>query len=143
MLSDRSISGDLLQYEEPDWEPLRALVGMTLADWFMWMHEIQLVDGTRLHAYKHIATRRYFHLALDGRAFVYTPRGRYREIEPRMAIDLVFADWDVLAPEPRDPQVVRAALRSARRAATVRSQRRQACRGPAREPPDEGWRPAA
>ena len=143
MLNDRSIPGDVCQAEEPDWEPLRALVGMTLADWFMWMFEIELADGTRVHAYKHIATRRYFHLALDGRAFVYTARGRYREIEPRTAIDGVFTDWDVLALELRDPQVVRAALRRARRAASVRSQRRQARPGAAREPPVEGWRPAA
>lgn len=142
MLSNRSIPGDVCQHEQPDWEPLRALVGMTLADWFMWMFEVELADGTRLHVYKHIATRGYFHLAHDGRAFVYRPRGRYCEIEPRLAIDLVFEDWDVLAPEPRDPQAVRAALRSARRAATVRSERRQACPGAAREPPDE-WRPAA
>jgi hypothetical protein len=33
----------------------------------MWMFEVRLSDGTPLHAYKHIDTRRYLHLASDGR----------------------------------------------------------------------------
>lgn len=83
MLSDNLIPGTLSQYDVPDWQPLRDLVGMDLADWFMWMHEIELEDETIVHAYKHIATRRYFHLAADDRAFAYTPGGLYREILPR------------------------------------------------------------
>lgn len=39
MLSDNIISGEVSQAEEPDWEPLRLLVGMKLADWFMWMFD--------------------------------------------------------------------------------------------------------
>ena len=88
MRSDHVIAGKVSQYEEPDWGPLRDLVGMELADWFMWMHEIELDDGSAVHAYKHIATRCYFHLSLDGRALVYMPGGFYHEIEPRRAIDL-------------------------------------------------------
>jgi hypothetical protein len=124
MLSNDIIAGTLKQYDEPDWEPLRALVGMDLADWFMWMHEVELADGTSVHAYKHIATRRYFHLAHDGRAFAYLPRGGYTELHPRRAIDLVFEDWDQLGSAPDDPEAVRAALRRARRAATQRASRR-------------------
>jgi len=124
MLSNDIIAGTLKQFDEPDWAPLRELVGMDLADWFMWMHEIELADATSVHAYKHVATRRYFHLAHDGRAFTYVPRGGYLEIHPRHAIDLAFEDWDELAPAPEDPEAVRAALRRARREAAARASRR-------------------
>lgn len=120
MLSDRVISGEVSQYKEPDWEPLRELIGMELADWFMWMFEIQLADGATVHAYKHITTRCYFHLARDGRAFVYLPGREYLEIDPRRAIDLVFDDWESVTHGSHDPVAVRAALGRARRAATRR-----------------------
>jgi hypothetical protein len=58
-----------------------------------------------VHAYKHIATRRYFHLAEDGRVFAYTRGGRYTEIHPRHAVDAVFDGWEQLRPEPEDPAV--------------------------------------
>jgi len=126
MLSDQLQPGHMTQYEEPDWEPLRELVGMNLADWFMWMHEIVLEDGTTVHAYKHIATRRYFHLGVDGRAFIYLSGGFYDEIEPRRAIDLVFEQWDRCLTEHDDPDATRCELRRVRRAATVRASRRAA-----------------
>ncbi len=121
MRSDHVIAGEVTQYEEPDWGPLRDLVGMELADWFMWMHEIELDDGTAVHAYKHIATRCYFHLSLDGRALVYMPGGFYYEIEPRRAIDLVFEEWDRYLTERDDPVVIRRDLQRARRAAAARA----------------------
>lgn len=126
MHTDHIITGDVTQYEEPDWEPLRELIGMELADWFMWMHEIELDDGATVHAYKHITTRRYFHLAVDGRAFTYTSGGFYREIEPRLVIDLVFEEWDKYPLYGSDPDVIRRELRRVRRAATVRASRRAA-----------------
>jgi hypothetical protein len=46
--------------------------------------------------YKHIDTRRYLHLAADGRAFLYFPDSRYREISPHQAIDLAFHGWNGL-----------------------------------------------
>ena len=61
-----------MQYSEPSWAPLRALVGAELAHWFMWMCEVELADGVQVQAYKHISTRRYLHLANDCRAFLYT-----------------------------------------------------------------------
>ena len=74
------ISGTPSQHDRPAWEPLVDLLGPDLAGWFMWMCEIKLGDGCGLHAYKHVATRRYLHLASDGRAFLYStdaplPRG--------------------------------------------------------------------
>ncbi|HEV2775008.1 MAG TPA: hypothetical protein VGV90_05400 [Solirubrobacteraceae bacterium] len=121
MLSEQDIAGELCQYVEPNWQPLYDIAGVHLADWFMWMHEVELEDGHRAHAYKHIATRRYFHLGVDGRAFVYVPGARlsspgtYREIDRLDAIDLVFLTWEELAPRPDEAD--RAALRRARHAA--------------------------
>jgi len=57
--------------ERPNWDPLIDLVGLELVRWFMWMGQIELVDDTVMHAYKHVATRRYFHVAEDGRLFTY------------------------------------------------------------------------
>ena len=66
----------------------------------MWMFAIELSDGTRVHAYKHRTTRRYFHLGEDGRAFAYIPRYSYLEVGPAEAIDEAFHEWDELYPEP-------------------------------------------
>ena len=73
-----------------------------------------------MHAYKHISTRRYFHMATDGRALVYLPGGRYREVDRRRAIDLVFEGWDEIGPPPDDMVAVRTQLRRARRRAAAR-----------------------
>lgn len=86
--SGRDIGGEVLQYEVPDWQPLHALVGIELAVWFTWMFEIALDDGRRVHTYKHIPSRTYLHLAVDGKAFVYLRRGSYREIDRRQALAL-------------------------------------------------------
>ena len=61
------------------------------------MFEVELSDGTRLHAYKHRWTRRYIHLTGDGRAFAYEWHERsegdepawYREVDPREHLNLV------------------------------------------------------
>lgn len=95
------IPGAIYQWELPEWQPLMELVG-DLASWFMWMGELRLDDGTRLHAYKHSETRRYAHIASDGRTFLYVPpargagdadEGSYREISREAAIDEAFFDW--------------------------------------------------
>ena len=59
------------------------------------------------------------------RAFAYTPRGLYREILPREAIDEAFESWEELLHD-EDPEPVRRELRRVRRAATVRASRRAA-----------------
>jgi len=89
-------------HDRPEWQPLIDLVGVELVGWFMWMFELELEDGSRVHAYKHIATRRYFHLAHDGRAFAYVNDDRYRVVAPGAAIDAVFAGWGDIAPEPHE-----------------------------------------
>lgn len=100
--------------ERPVWQPLLDLVGTPLVEWFMWMYEVELADQSRVHACKHVATRRYFHLSEDGRAFAYRSYARYAEISPCEAIDEAFSRWEDLLPQPRDPEAVRTALRRAR-----------------------------
>jgi hypothetical protein len=70
MHSMRRRKGRLVNYDRPVWEPLAELAGEHVGD-FMWMHEEELEDGTRIHAYKHCETRRYLHLDHGGRAFVF------------------------------------------------------------------------
>jgi hypothetical protein len=113
MTSANSIAGSLLQHDEPNWGPLEELVGRQLAPWFMWMHSVRLADDAVVHAYKHVSTRRYFHLAEDGRSFVYSRHGDYREVTPRRAIIVAFEGWESLLHEPDDRRAIRAALRRA------------------------------
>ncbi len=80
--------GDSIQGDTPNWQPLLELAPEHIDD-FMWMFEVELVGGTRLHAYKHWETRRYLHLSLDGRAFVYCEPSSYREVDPGWLLDLV------------------------------------------------------
>jgi hypothetical protein len=103
-------SGELVQYERPVWEPLIELLGLEVVDGFMWMNELELDDGLEVHAFKSIATRRYLHLGVDGRAFRHHSSGRYEEITLREALEEVFTDWEVTLPLPNDPDAVRALL---------------------------------
>lgn len=117
-MAERTLPGTMLESECPVWKPLLDLVGEPLVEWFMWMYEIELADRSRVHAYKHVSTRRYLHLAEDGRAFAYRSEARYVEIAPREAIDEAFTGWESLLPQPSDPEVVRTALRRVRGACT-------------------------
>src|SRR4051812_36637758 len=92
--------GRLAQFERPNWDPLLDLVGDELVRWFMWMNQVELADGTAVHAYKHVGTRRYLHLAEDGRAFGYERPDRYRELRAGAALEAAFGGWDELWPEP-------------------------------------------
>lgn len=97
----RPRKGQVLQFERPVWEPLIELVAERV-DEFMWMHEVELEDGTRLHAYKHRETRRYLHLDHGGRAFVFIWHGsrdvdepsEYEEVEPHWLLEIVLANPD-------------------------------------------------
>lgn len=82
------LRGRTAQWDDPVWEPLLHLLRVYVDD-FMWMHEVELDDGTRVHAYKHRETRRYLHLSDDGRAFVYGEPDFYREVDVRRLVDLV------------------------------------------------------
>ena len=71
----------MLKVDAPEWEPLLNLAPDLVVD-FMWMYTVELVDGTRIQAYKHYWTRNYLHLSEDGRAFVFVPKTRYEEVNP-------------------------------------------------------------
>jgi hypothetical protein len=89
------VRGEMRQCVSPDWSALEELLGAdVLCAQFMWMHDVLLDDGTVLNAYKHRLTRCYFHLADDGRAFVYITDGLYREVDRHAAIKAVFAGWE-------------------------------------------------
>lgn len=109
-------AGEITQLDRPNWKPLEELLGFDLADWFMWTHELELADGTAVHAYKHQATRHYFHLGEDGRTFAYTRSGEYEVIGREEAIDEAFDGWKSLLPQPDDPAIVEADLRRVREA---------------------------
>jgi hypothetical protein len=82
-------------FERPDWGPLADLAPEHLED-FMWVCEIEMEDGLRLHAYKHRETRRYMHLDHFGRAYVYVSSvklaadddGHYEEVDPQWLLRL-------------------------------------------------------
>jgi hypothetical protein len=93
----RPVKGRMMRnYELPDWAPLVELAPEHV-DEFMWMFEVELENGVRLHAYKHWETRRYLHLDHGGRAFVYIwnedltadDDGRYEEVDPEWVLKLV------------------------------------------------------
>jgi len=85
-MTPRKRHGELTQYDTPDWDPLLKLLAEYLVADFMWMHEVELKDGTRLQAYKNRETRRYLHLTSDGRAFEYCGEEKYREVEITLAL---------------------------------------------------------
>lgn len=80
--------GDSTRGQKPNWDPLLDLAPDEIGD-FMWMFEVELESGLRLHAFKHIETRRYLHLDTEGRAFVYQEPDLYREVEPERILRLV------------------------------------------------------
>ena len=89
--SDRVVRGVMTgRHDKHEWEPLLELAAEHVDD-FMWMFEVELESGLRLHAYKHWETRKYLHLDEEGRAFVYIwpdefdpdEPGSYREVDPQ------------------------------------------------------------
>jgi len=96
-----TISGVVLQGDTPDWTALLAAIGSDLPVWFMWMFEVRLADGSRLHAYKHVTTRRYLHLTPDGRAFDYCGDCGYEEVDLASSIVSTFSDWEQARPPSR------------------------------------------
>jgi hypothetical protein len=93
MFDDDSQRGSSLSFDEPNWQPLTNLAPEHLED-FMWMYATELEDGAIVHAYKHWWTRCYLFLDRTGRAFTYTDRGRYRQVDPLRLLDEVLAGAD-------------------------------------------------
>ena len=84
------------QHRHPVWEPLVDAVGERLAEGFMWMHENRFEDGSSVHAYKHVFTRRYLYLSEDGRAFEVAACGRYMPLRLDFAIEAALCTWWIL-----------------------------------------------
>lgn len=114
MTPERATPGTVVQADNPLWAPLEAVLGTGLVGWFMWMYEIRLDDGTRIHAYKHVATRRYLHLAQAGTAFAYKVESRYLPTDLAAAITDAFNGWECGRPAPGEVRLLAAAIVSAR-----------------------------
>lgn len=97
MARKRGTKGRMLSVRAPEWEPLLNVASRHV-DEFMWMFAVELVDGTRLQAYKNYWTRSYLHLDGEGRAFVYLESDRYEEIDLDWALFRVLEE-DVLSKE--------------------------------------------
>ena len=80
--------------EQLEWAPLEQAMRATrpedrdiMVGDFMWMGAVDLVDGRRLHLYKHTDTRRYLRLDAEGHSYALAA-GDYRIHEaPVDAID--------------------------------------------------------
>ena len=89
--------------EQLEWAPLEQAMRATrredrdiMVGDFMWMGAVDLVDGRRLHLYKHTDTRRYLRLDAEGHAYALAA-GDYRIHDtPGDAID------DLRLPGPFD-----------------------------------------
>lgn len=88
MATPASTHGEMSQHTNPVWEPLLKLLGDELVGDFIWMHEVEMATGERVHAYKHIDTRCYIHLSEAGRAYLYVDGSEYRSIPALEAADL-------------------------------------------------------
>ena len=91
---DDVVRGWVRQHDQPEWRPLLAVVGRELVGWFMWMWEVELADGGRLHAYKHSGTRRYLYVDAAGRAYEEHPVGQFRPRSLPICIIRAFAGWE-------------------------------------------------
>jgi len=119
MADQAYILGNIVQYDEPVWEPLERAVGEDLAGWFMWMFEVQTTDYRRFQAYKHRATRQYLNVDHQGNAYDYVDevdrRDRYSTLPLAEAIELALASWERLGASADDLALAGAAVARARR----------------------------
>src|SRR2546421_11396856 len=103
MSREHYVKGEMRDGDTPDWAPLEALLGSDeLCGHFMWMFDVELEDGTILNAYKHRWTRRYLHLAGDGRAFWYVKGRLYGRVDPHRVLEAVFDNWECCDPTPTE-----------------------------------------
>jgi hypothetical protein len=109
-----ALHGEVVQCEEPDWAPLLEMIGELLTGWLMWMHEVELSDGTRVHAFKHVTTRRYLHLDAGGRAFESRAESRYVQVRSPGAVAQAFVGWELDEPSEREVAELRSVVRELR-----------------------------
>lgn len=90
MTATSQLRGTLFQVDKPNLAPLERLLDEVLVRRFMWMWEIELKDGTRVHAYKDRVTHRYLHLTDDARAFRFCAESSYLQVDPKTALIAAF-----------------------------------------------------
>ena len=99
------------QIDRPVWEPLLEAVGERLTGTFMWMQQLNLEDGSKVHAYKHSFTRRYLYLSEDGRAYQEAPCETFVEDRLDFALEAALCNWWILAGwEDEDATAIRDAI---------------------------------
>jgi hypothetical protein len=112
----RIVRGPVVQSDQPDWRPLRRILPDVLVETFMWMFEVGL-PSQPIHAYKHVVTRRYLFLSLDGAAYAYLDGDRYTRMPTATALELALAPWwEELGASVEETAAAWAALEAARHA---------------------------
>jgi hypothetical protein len=82
---NRKLCGHRRRDHRPDWRPLVGLSPDDVPD-FMWMHRVDLVDGTVVEAYKHWSTRRYIYLDATGRGYELVGDATFEETDPMILL---------------------------------------------------------
>lgn len=99
----KPIHGTSEYLDPPEWRPLLHHVGPFLARWFMYMCTVNLDnDGGRVHAYRHVETREYFHIHDDLRCFSYEGDKQYLELPRSRTIFRVFGDYGMYPHETEE-----------------------------------------
>ena len=112
------VLGNIVQYDQPVWEPLERAVGEDLMFAFMWMFEVETTDHRRFHAYKHRDTRQYLNIDHQGQAYDYVGekggRDRYDVVPLADALEVALGSWERLRATPEELADARAAIDRAR-----------------------------
>lgn len=77
MKTTNGLTGEIISADAPYWTPLESVLSREQCGYYMWMGEILLENGLRIHAYKHYNTRRYLHIGVDGSSWLYDYGNRY------------------------------------------------------------------
>ena len=115
-MAQRLITARVVNHEEPDWRPLERFASPFLASSFMWMFEVRTRRGESFHAYKHIDTRCYVHLDVDGKGLAYHwEEERYGRYPAWVLLRAALRPWwEKLDATPEEVAVAQLAIQRAR-----------------------------
>jgi hypothetical protein len=110
------ITARMVQGDTPDWEPLARFASPYLMSSFMWMYELATRRGERFHAYKHIETRGYAHIDINGNGLAYVPdEDRYERYPAWVLLQAALRPWwEKLNATPEEVALCRIAVERAR-----------------------------
>ncbi|MFL5868200.1 MAG: hypothetical protein ACJ766_13960 [Thermoleophilaceae bacterium] len=116
-MGQRLITGRVVNSKEPDWRPLERLASPYLCSHWMWMFEVATRRGERFHAYKHIDTRCYVHIDIDGNGLAYHPdEDRYSRHPAWVLLRGALRPWwEELKASPEDIALAQIAISRAQR----------------------------